>query len=1232
MNLTGNVQTVNAGITTTGNGVVTFSNAGQLTLNGDIVADGAVTQNGAGAVTIMAPRTISTTSDAVNFLRAVTLAGGGSGLVNIDTRVSGAGGDITFQSTLDASTAAPNAETLTLNAGDAGNILFTGAVGSGTRLGAIDITNANDVTETNGVTAASLVQAAGQGTTTFNGAVNTNTATGVNLTGNVQTVNAGITTTGSGLVTFSNAGQLTLNGDIVADGAVTQNTSSGVALNANVTTTSDLVSFAGPVTLGGGARTIDTSSGGGGDINFGNSLDGGGNDLTLNAGDAGNITFNGAITNFGALNLSQVNNLALLGGFSGTGLIQASGAGSTTLGGVIVTNGPQGIAITTNGTITVTGQISTNDNPVTFNASNWNFGGSTITAGTQPITISQVSNGTINIGSQLDTADLAALATSNQLYVGGISNTGIVNIDGSANFAASTPNVTLRATGAGGKITQTNASAVIGSPPALLTLDADSGIGAQGAPIRLTGANVAANNASAGDIVLQFPSGNVNLQGQFNNDAPGGSVEVVTSNGGITTATTLSSDGTLTLTASSNGAPAPLDIDANGITATGSLTLRAADTLTIDSGNGLSSGGDVTLIAGLAPGMTGMNAVTTVSPASAPDAFRESKMFINGPVHATGNITIASTGAVTQSPSNNAGLQSSSGTSNGNLKAVTFNDAGAPISLKNNSTGGIGTCANATGSGNCAGTIQIEARFADGRITEYAPADIDYQGIGTISVQSVGTGADARLVSQALTLPTSSIVARHASFYATGGNIDLTAQIDNSRINRGGSGGSLNLFADGDVNVSAPASPEFAGVTIGKRAGVDDDGTVTAEPFQHDLTLTATGDLNIAGSIYLAADLNLRADASSGEVAQTAGAPALGDGVGSVRLQTQPASHYGANGSVFPLEVKANNIVVGTKQGSTVYPVQNLEISTTLPGLPADGSAQRADALLSAKGGLEVYLRGDLSITAGRTQAVTTATGQSLRSTAVAAMEGHDVIIRGVGSADFAALTPNRTSIFLKAGEAFANNGVGGDTFAAADAVIIASGSKKVDIGGDFRLEGGSTRRERNSNLALTNLVSAQAFLDPATMQITTGGNVVLIGGLGPNASAKILNSGDIKLSIGGNAPVTYVNPLTNETGTVSRGGLVIIGGPGSGIFDSFNNPISLAVPPVEVSFIGGGGYTLLQYPTILVAPAYIQSGPSRNFNSLLAYILYAANEETRVTRVRAGVSAKDDTNLPACN
>ena len=61
--------------------------------------------------------------------------------------------------------------------------------------------------------------------------MNTNTAHGVNLTGTNQTVNNTITTTAGGTVTFTNAGLLTLNGDIASDGAVTQNGAGAVTID-----------------------------------------------------------------------------------------------------------------------------------------------------------------------------------------------------------------------------------------------------------------------------------------------------------------------------------------------------------------------------------------------------------------------------------------------------------------------------------------------------------------------------------------------------------------------------------------------------------------------------------------------------------------------------------------------------------------------------------------------------------------------------------------------------------------------------------------------------------------------------------------------------------------------------------------------------------------------------------------------------------------------------------------
>jgi hypothetical protein len=112
---------VNANLTTTTGGPVTFTNAGLLTLNANVISDGAVTQNGAGAVAITGPRTISTTSDTVDFLRAVTLTGAGA-TVAINTTTAGTGGSITFQNTLNATTVGATAEDLTLTAGTTGNI------------------------------------------------------------------------------------------------------------------------------------------------------------------------------------------------------------------------------------------------------------------------------------------------------------------------------------------------------------------------------------------------------------------------------------------------------------------------------------------------------------------------------------------------------------------------------------------------------------------------------------------------------------------------------------------------------------------------------------------------------------------------------------------------------------------------------------------------------------------------------------------------------------------------------------------------------------------------------------------------------------------------------------------------------------------------------------------------------------------------------------------------------
>jgi hypothetical protein len=280
ISLTGTNLAANGAMTTTNSGPVTFNQSGTIAVAaaGDILADGAVSLTATGGITTAGD--VTTTDDNVTFASKTTL----SGPVAVNT---GAGaGNILFSSTIDG------AQTLGLTAGT-GSITFTGAVGGGTRLGAISIESATNVTAS-AITAASLSQAAGSGTTTLNGAVNTNATAGVSLTGTNLAVNAGITTTNSGTVTFNQkSGTIAVAaaGDILADGAVSLTATGGITTAGDVTTTDDNVTFASKTTLSGPVA-VNTGAGAG-NILFSSTIDGA-QTLGLTAG-TGSITFTGAV-------------------------------------------------------------------------------------------------------------------------------------------------------------------------------------------------------------------------------------------------------------------------------------------------------------------------------------------------------------------------------------------------------------------------------------------------------------------------------------------------------------------------------------------------------------------------------------------------------------------------------------------------------------------------------------------------------------------------------------------------------------------------------------------------------------------------------------------------------------------------------------------------------------------------------------------------------------------------
>ncbi|TSA10394.1 MAG: hypothetical protein D4R74_14855 [Betaproteobacteria bacterium] len=1192
---------------------------------------------------------------------------------------------------------------LTLNAGTGGNILFTGAVGGAARLGAINITNANNVTETAGIRAANLTQAAGQGTTTFNGALNTDTAAGVNLTGNAQTVNAGITTTGNGSVTFSNAGLLTLNADIASDGAVTQNGAGVVTINTDrtITTTADAVSFATNVTLnktgGTGVFTIDTTSGNavGNNITFSSKLDGtsdSAEQLTVNAGSGGAVTFNGGVgaTRLGDVNIKQAKDVTVQSGFNAKTLTQSQGAtgapsttpsaGTTTINGAVDTTGNTSLAtsgalnVTGAGSITVGagstvtlasgsdmtlsgsvtapagatlnvigtdrlltqngGTLATNDSAIALIADEMVLA-SAIKSGSGAVTLKPnntadaiqlgvAAASTNNSAAMLELSDseLNTIATTGGLTVGAGNNTGAITVAGALTpstaqngftllnnsggiainapiaYAAGNGDLTLSANGDGaaaGAIT-TNGSAL--DVNGILAMNAATGVGTLASPVVLVhaaGTTLTVTNTTSGGVFERADVGNLNVSSINNSAAANGGIN-------LNVGSDLNINGTVQNT---QGAIQFVTGNDSAYTVAGGFGLSPASVATGTLG-GVNLKGQV--IAG------------------------------NG-----GGISIFSTGGVRQSGSVAAGLQSlpvKGAVEQGALRVRTFN-SGTQVGV-------IELVNKLAASGNSMGPITLEARLA-GSVNPppYAESNIEYKSINGTNISGIGTAAEFSLVAPSQTIdlaPGASLAGANISLIATAGDVTLKSAITNAQVNGGQSGGSLNLYATGNIVLGNPGGSS-AGVVIGRDLGtLDKLGDREFEKFDHTLTLVATGDIRVNGTVQVKGDLALRANAGAAEASGPGGAAGFGDGSGSVIIA-------GSAGN--PVEVRAENIVVGVKDAKgNPMPVQSLIIDNSAN---AAGSGKFVDSTLHANKKLDIYLNGDqggagtsgsIVVTGGSAVATSAGVaGVATKSSALAVIRGEDITILGIKGGKQTTQKPetqtvnpdlpytsNSSSIILTGGTATSNTAAGSGALAAADALILGTASKYIDIGGNIELTGGEANSKAGGQ------TSAAAKIDPVNLKINTGGYIKLVGGVGAGARAALVNSGDMEINIGGKFDYTYTD--AGGTHTAKDVGLLLVGGIGSGIFDRKNQPITLYYDvssqvlllfPAINGGAGGGSYFLRT--DVTKATGFVQSLSPRGFDdSLMAYIIFAANEETRTGRIRTGVSNADDANKPSCN
>jgi hypothetical protein len=122
-----------------------------------------------------------------------------------------------------------------------------------------------------------------------------------------------------------------------------------------------------------------------------------------------------------------------------------------------------------------------------------------------------------------------------------------------------------------------------------------------------------------------------------------------------------------------------------------------------------------------------------------------------------------------------------------------------------------------------------------------------------------------------------------------------------------------------------------------------------------------------------------------------------------------------------------------------------------------------------------------------------------------------------------------------------------------------------------------------------------------------------------PLNAARIDAGDEIKFTLTG--PTTTYSYFNNQTGQIQTlsGNFFMVGGAGSGLFDANNLPVPGSALPITINVpvtLGADG---------LRGDSIVQTGLFTFNSSLLSYIIFAANEETRTARIRRGILLTDD-------
>ncbi|MFO0251736.1 MAG: beta strand repeat-containing protein, partial [Planctomyces sp.] len=362
VNVNASAITLNFPLTTASSGpvILNATAAIQIAPAAAVSADGNIAITAPGGLSLGG--NLNSTNDPININAAVTLT------ADVSISAGSTGANVAVTGSIDAFSAAQQG--LTLNGGSAGAVTVTGAIGRNTALKSLTLSNSNGATF--GTSESDTIQA--QNSTTianssagsnvlFSGALITNNLTTGGAAWNLMLAGNGSTI---GATSMQHSGQA-IFGDSPADtliflGPLTVTAPSSIELFGRIQTRATVVTLGDantPVNLRSADAVIDTTNNGdtafagGATITFGGVIEAqsssGNQNLTLNAGSAGDIIFSGSLgasRRIGRLQIAGVRNTVLPSVTAQT-LLQTTGTGTTTFNGTVNTTSATGVDITT---------------------------------------------------------------------------------------------------------------------------------------------------------------------------------------------------------------------------------------------------------------------------------------------------------------------------------------------------------------------------------------------------------------------------------------------------------------------------------------------------------------------------------------------------------------------------------------------------------------------------------------------------------------------------------------------------------------------------------------------------------------------------------------------------------------------------------------------------------------------------------------------------------------------